>query len=147
MNTSRKLKIWTMITPGLIVVGWGHGILFFFLIEIFGFPYFSNENISFRLTLPFESRMPLVGFWILLGQVFILVSIFVKRPNLKLATHVIGILVLWIGVLYFTYNLTHERYVHFATFTVIPFAICTMLTFTGSYLRTFYNWVIDKEEA
>ncbi len=39
LTTTKKLKIWTIITHALIIVGAGHGILFFFMIEIVSFPY------------------------------------------------------------------------------------------------------------
>jgi hypothetical protein len=130
MNTSRKLKIWTLITHGLIIVGWGHGILFFFLIEFFGF----TENF------------PVVGGAILLGQLFILLSFLLKTARFKVITHITGLFFLWLSIVYFVYSSRDDYSFHFATLTAFPFAWCTIITFLGTYLQKFYDWLIKESK-
>ena len=143
MTTSRKLKIWTIITHAFILVGFGHGILFFLMIEIFWFPYFTKEHFSFVLSSSFESHLPVVGLTTLLGQIALIFSILNKRYKLKVGFQIIGLILFWTSILYFTYNTTKNNYIHFATVTVVPFAICTIITFVGQPVKRFYKWILD----
>jgi hypothetical protein len=121
MNTSRTLKIWTLITFGVIVVGWGHGILFFFLVEFFGY----------------AGHLSIVAAAILLGQLSIVLSIVKKEARFKVIGHIIGLFFLWAGILYFVYSARDRHYV-FITFSVLPFVVCTILTFAGRYIKRLY---------
>jgi len=138
MNTSRTLKIWTLVTNALIIVGWGHGILFYFLIEIFYLPDLFKQH-SPGLTSDFDASLPLVGLWMLLGQLLIVISMVIKQANYKIISHVIGIMLLWISIVYFTYAASGDRYTHFATVTALPFAFCTVITFVGRYIRNYWK--------
>jgi hypothetical protein len=131
MTTSRKLKIWILATHALIVVGFGHGILFFFIIEIVGFPFVTKSNFSFLLNVPFESRLPMVGLTSLCGQIMLLVSIVSSGKTTKFSCQIIGLVLLWLSIVYFTWTINHDDYVHFATITALPFCICTIITFAG----------------
>lgn len=143
MITNHKLKIWTIITHALIVVGFGHGAIFFGFLAIFWFPYFTKAPFSFLLTAPFESRLPVAGLATLLGQVFLIYSILSKENKPKAIAHLVGIGLLWLSLLYFTYGMDEGPSVHFATLTAIPFLICTLIAFAGRPLGKFYKWIID----
>lgn len=66
MTTNRKLKIWTIVSHGLIIIGAGHGILFLFIIEILAFPYVTKENFSFSFS-SVDNHFPIVGLTTFLG--------------------------------------------------------------------------------
>jgi hypothetical protein len=103
-----------MITHGLIVVGYGHGILFIFLLEIVWFS--------------------LIGYLILLGQVCIVSSMFLKKGALKTASHITGLLLLWASVA-FLLNMDEP---YFVWLTATPFIICTVITLAGGYLKKLF---------
>lgn len=144
MITNKKLKIWTIISHAFIIVGAGHGIIFFAGIEILAFPYFNNRNFSFSFTALVENHLPVIGLATLLGQVAFIFSILHKNQILKNITQVTGVVLLWLSVTYFVYDSFKDSYIHILAFTCIPFAICTIITFAGKPITRLYNWVFDK---
>jgi hypothetical protein len=142
MTTNKKVKIWTIITHAFILVGFGHGVAFFLIIEIIWFPYFTKD-FSFDLYAPFNSHLPVVGLTALLGQIALIFSILNKRQEVKIAFQITGLLLLWTSILYFTYTSSEDHYTHFAALTCIPFAICTIITFAGQSIKRFYNWIFN----
>ena len=142
MTTTKKLKIWTLVTHGFIIVGAGHGILFLFIIEIFSFPYLIKDGFSF-LPGAGENHFPTVGLLSFLGQAALILSISHHKRILKNIAQIIGISLLWLSIVYFTYDTTKDRYTHIALVTVIPFLICTIITFLGQSLKKLYRWIVD----
>jgi hypothetical protein len=142
MTTTKKLKIWTLVTHGLIIIGAGHGILFLFIIEIFSFPYVTKENFSFLFN-GVENHFPVVGLLSFLGQATLIFSIIHHKKKLQNVAQIIGLSLLWLSVVYFTYDTTKDAYTHIALVTAIPFVICTIITFVGQLLKRLYNWIID----
>lgn len=143
MTTSRKLKIWTIITHALIVVGFGHGILFFGLIEILFFHYITKEHLDFSLNADFGSHLPVIGLITFLGQLALLLSILKKKNNFKILLQIIGLGFLWLSIMYFILDAGKDNYIHFGTLTCIPFVICTTITFFGQFFKRTYYWVVD----
>jgi len=119
MNTSRSIKIWTLIAHGVIIVGAGHGIIFFFLLE---FSVFTGIFTAAAAA-------------ILLGQLAIALSMLKKTARYKILLHFLGLLFLWISIVYFIYSNRNDDYVHFLTITAIPFVVCTVLTFIPPYIK------------
>lgn len=144
MITSKKIKIWTIITHAFIVIGAGHGVAFFALIEILSFPYFTQEYFSFSFTPSVENHFPVIGLTSLLGQIALLFSILHKRHNFKIISQIIGIVFLWLSLAYFIYDAKKDNYIHFGTITSIPFVICTVIAFTGRPIRKICNWVLNE---
>jgi len=142
MITNKRLKIWTIIFQGFIIVGFGHGIAIFALIEIFWFPYFTKEQFSFAFDASFESHLPVIGLTTLLGQVALIFSILNKGQHFKSTFQIAGLLLLWLSVIYFIHDAAKDTYIYFAAITCVPFAICTIITFVGQPIRKFYNWVL-----
>jgi hypothetical protein len=142
MITSRKLKIWTIVTHGLIIIGAGHGILFLFIIEILTFPYLTIDNFNFSFS-AVGNHFPVVGLTTFLGQTALIFSILHNNQKFKNISQIIGLCLLWLGVIYFTYDTNKDSYTHIALLTAIPFAICTIITFTGQILKKLYNRIID----
>jgi hypothetical protein len=143
MTKTKKLKIWTLITHGLIIIGAGHGILILFFIEIVSFPYLTKDNFSFLFN-GVDNHFAVVGFLSLLGQIALIFSLFNRRQDLKDTYQIIGLFLLWLSIIYFTYDTTKDSYTHIALVTAIPFAICTIVTFLGQSLKRFYDWILDK---
>lgn len=143
MTKTKKLKIWTLITHGLIIIGAGHGILFLFIIEFFSFPYVTKDSFSFLFN-DVENHFAVVGLLSLLGQSALLFSLFNRRQELKDIFQIVGLILLWLSIVYFTYDTTKDSYTHIALVTAIPFAICTIITFLGQSIKKFYNWLLDK---
>jgi len=144
MTSTKKLKIWTIIFQGLILVGFGHGILLFVVIEILWFPYLTKEPFSFDLDSTFKSHLPIVGLLTLLGQIALTISIFAKNDRVKYMLHLSGLALFWSSILYFTYGIDKENYVHFAALTCLPFLICTIITFAGQTIKKLYSWGRDN---
>lgn len=143
LTTTKKLKIWTIITHALIIVGAGHGVFFFFLIELIWLPYITKNNFSFSFSTA-DNHFPTIGLLMLLGQAALIISILHQKQNTKNLFHLIGICLLWLGIIYFIHDTNKNTNIHFGLITSIPFAICTLVTFLGHSLKRFYDWIIDK---
>ena len=134
MITSLKLKIWTIFSHALIIIGAGHGILFLFVIEILTFPYVTDDKFSFSFFL-IDNHLSVVGLTTFLGQITLLFSIFNKKQVAKNVSQVIGLCLLWLSVLYFTYDASKDSYKHIALWSTLPFVICTIMTFCGPAIK------------
>lgn len=144
MTVNKKLKIWTVITHAFIMVGFGHGILTFLVIEVMWFPYVSSEHFSLALSASFKAHLPVIGLMTLLGQVAFLFSILLKQQGVKNLLQLSGLVLCWAGVVYFVFDTTKDAGIHFGTVTCIPFVICTLITFIGRPMKRLYYWVLDK---
>jgi hypothetical protein len=144
MTTSKKLKIWTIVTHALIVVGFGHGILCFAVIEILWFPYFTKGPFSFMLDSSFQARLNVVGLMTLLGQAMLIFSILNKRQEFKVIFHKIGLILFWLSIMYFNYSIEKSQNIYFATITCIPFFICSLIALVGLYTKHANNSMLDK---
>lgn len=142
MITNRKLKIWTIVSHGLIIVGAGHGILFLFIIEILAFPYLTKENFSFSFH-SVDDHFPVVGLMAFLGQAVMIFSILNNKQKIKNPTQIIGLSLFWISIIYFIYDTIKDSYTHISLLTAVPFTICTLITFPGKQFRRFYDWIIN----
>lgn len=143
INSSKKLQIWTIIGHALIVVGFGHGIANFVVVELFWFPYVTRRPFSFNLTASFEAHLPVVGLATLIGQILLVLSIFQKAFYQRISLQISGLVVLWLSIFYFLQGIGHELNVHFAGITTLPFAICTVITFFGYGVKRVYDRIID----
>ena len=134
MTTSKKLKIWTIVSHGLIIIGAGHGILFLFIIEILAFPYLTNDNFSFSFN-SVDNHFSVVGLTTFLGQAALIFSMWHNKQKFKNISHIIGLCLLWLSIIYFTCDTTKDNYTHIALLTAVPFAICTIITLFGQLLK------------
>lgn len=96
INTSRSLKIWTIITHGLIFCGGGHGVFPIVFIEFFG--------------LNTDSYFSPVAYFMLLGQILLVVLILLKELPTKVITHIVGLLLLWAAIIYFIWYALHHSH-------------------------------------
>lgn len=134
MLTHKKLKIWTIILHGLILIAGGHGVAQLFIVEVMGMLDIKELFLSSSIN---KKHIAVVSLAILLGQVTIVISLFITQKRQQLLLHLSGLSLLWFSVIYCAY-------IHIVWITVVPFFICTMLTLTGKYLKRFYNWLGDN---
>ena len=143
LTTTKKLKIWSVVTQAIIIIGTGHGVLFFFTIEIFGFPYVTRNSFTFSFS-SVEYHSAVVGFTTLLGQVALILSILDKKQSRKNICQIIGLCLLWLSIAYFYYDTITDRETGVVSVTVIPFAVCTIVTFAGKPIKRLWYWVIHS---
>jgi hypothetical protein len=142
MTTKKKLKYWTIVAHGLIIIGAGHGVIFFFLLEILFFPYVTNNNFSFVFNID-GNHFPVVGLTTFLGQAALVYSIFHRKQRVKNIFQILGLYLLWVSIVYFTYDTTRDTYIHIVLITAVPFAICTVVTFLRKPIKKLYSHTID----
>ena len=138
MTTTKKLKIWTILSHACIVVGFGHGVIILLLIEIMWFPYFTRD-FSFFFNESFAKHLPVVGFTTLLGQAALIISILNTKQVIKLVSQIGGVILLWASIFYFTNYVNEDSDIVFVTLTSVPFVICTIITFLGEPIKNIYD--------
>lgn len=141
MLALKKLKVWTIILHGLIIIAAGHGIPPLFMLEAFYF--FNIKMADFDCSFSADhNHFGAMALTALLGQVAIITSLFIVKR--KLVFHISGLCMLWLGLIYLGYDAVNNSRIQVAWLTAVPFFICTILTFTGKYLKRFYNWLGDN---
>jgi hypothetical protein len=140
MLTHKKIKIWTIILHGLIIIAAGHGIAPLFMLEAF---YIFNMKIAdFHFSFSADhDHFGAAAFTALPGQVATILSLFIVKKNRKMAFHLSGLCMFWLSFAYLGYDAANNSRIQVAWFTAIPFFICTILTFTGKYLKRAYHWL------
>ena len=142
MTTTKKLKYWTIVAHRLIIIGAGHGVIFFFILEILFFPYVTNNNFSFVFNVA-GNHFPVVDLATFLGQAALAYSISHRKQMVKNIFQIPGLCLLWMSIVYFIYDTSRDTYIHFVLITAVPFAICTMVTFLRKPIKKLYNHIID----
>jgi hypothetical protein len=141
VGTSKKLKIWTLITHALIIIGAGHGGAWLLIFEIAYFPYVTKENFSFAQSSD-NNHFPVVGLVSLIGQAAIICSMLSLNKMARNVLQQTGIVLLWVAVLYIIYD-TKDSYIYLMHISVIPFGICSLITWFGLSLKRLYVWILD----
>ena len=140
MNTSWKLKIWTIITHGLIFIGAGHGISILFFFELTAFPFIGRGNFGYWFN-GIEEQFTEAGLPMFVGQIMLIASNYIRQDGLRLLFQIVGLGLLWLNLVYFMYGTYGDYYFQIAYFTVIPFAICTLAAFIGKPLKELLNLI------
>ena len=135
LQSSAKLKVWTIITHWIILIGFGHGILALGVIDILWFPYFTKPGFTFLPAADIEHKLPMVGLLGILGTIILGYSIKTTNEKRKIISHVAGLALLWLCIFYFVYKLELDSYTHFATLTAFPFLFCTLYAFLGGLIK------------
>jgi hypothetical protein len=88
MISTKKLKIWTMVTHGLIIIGMGHGIACLGILEMFWFYGCIKAifDLSFSLFVTTISPVVILS---LLGQAAVLFSLFNKDKTYKTISYIV----------------------------------------------------------
>ncbi len=143
MTATRGLKIWTIITHALIIVGIGHGIAFIAIIELISLPYWFSGIFFNTRDSSIGGLLAMVGLSSLLGQGAIIYSILLKRKNLKVLFHIVGLLLLWTSIFCLKYFTLKDSNTQLVMITCLPFLICSIIFFAGQAIKRFYNWILD----
>ena len=136
MTDHKKLINRTVISNALIVVGAGHGIGFLGLIEIAWLPqhyFIGTEDFSLSLASSYDKTLVIAALLSLLGQLLLLTTLLIKRPQTMFLIKIAGLLLLWTGFFYLTHHLFVDTASLIGFVTGLPF-----LVFSGLLLyRTF----------
>lgn len=138
MLFTKKIKIWILITHGLILVGAGHGAAFLFMLPIASVIGLAGSELTSN-----DDVMLLTSLLIFVGQLCLLLSIKRREEFAKKILHVLGLILLWLSLIYLVFQSGNDRYVAIVWISVTPFAVCTVLTFFGDLFRKIYNRIID----
>jgi len=143
MANLKSLTIWTIVLNFLILVGAGHGVGIIGLIEIISLiriltgQAFGNEDISFALNSTYEKSLFAVGLFSFIGQLLLLSSLLIKKPDKKDWTKIVGIIFLWIGFYYLVHNIFQDGLSGVGFFTGLPFFICSIIIIYRSQRNIF----------
>ena len=131
MKKFRSLTIWTVVLNFFILIGAGHGLASIGLIEVWGIFnkfQFNAEYFSFSLTASYEDSFGPVAILFLAGQIFILLSLLLKKNSAIIWTRIVGLGFLWIGFYYLTHNFFNSAdggLSQLSFYTGIPFLIAS----------------------
>ncbi len=131
MKKFRSLTIWTVVLNFFILIGAGHGLASIGLIEVWGIFnkfQFNAEYFSFSLTASYGDSFGPVAILFLAGQIFILLSLLLKKNNAIIWTRIVGLGFLWIGFYYLTHNFFNSAdggLSQLSFYTGIPFLIAS----------------------
>lgn len=131
ISTSSALKIWTIITHGLIFCGSAHAIFPILLIEVFG--------------MDPDSYFSPIAYLTLFGQLLLILSIFSKAPASKIIIHMCGLLLLWSAIMYFAWYARNHPHFILSILSLIPFAVCTIITVAGKIIKRLYYRFLGKQ--
>jgi hypothetical protein len=136
MTNNKKLIIRTVISNALIIVGAGHGIGFLGLIEVAWLPqiyWIGTEDFSLSPASSYDKTLGLVALLCLVGQLLLLSTLLIKRPQIAQIFIIVSLLLLWTGTFYLTHHLLVDTVSLIGFITGLPF-----LVFSGLLLyRTF----------
>jgi hypothetical protein len=150
MKKFRSLTIWTVVLNFFILIGPGHGLAPIGLIEVWGIFNkfeFNAEYFSFSLKASYEDSFGPVAILFLVGQVFALFSLLLKKNGAIVWTKMVGLGFLWIGFYYLTHNFFNGAdggLSQLSFYTGIPFLIAS---FRLVYKTARRDRVIVPEDA
>ena len=127
MSKLTKYGLLTISLNLLIIVGMGHGAIFFVFIE-----YFAVENIftnaqKFSILGSHEERLPLSGLISLIGQIILAVSLLLKNATIKIFSIYLSIIILLFSFVILVSGISVESIDGFTFLTGIPFIIAIVL--------------------
>src|SRR6478672_8095301 len=108
MTNNKKLINRTVVSNALIIVGAGHGIGFLGLIEVGWLPqlyWIGTEDFSLSPASSYDKTLGLVALLCLAGQLLLLSTLLIKRPQIAQIFIIVSLLLLWTGIFYLTHHL------------------------------------------
>jgi hypothetical protein len=144
MIETKNLKIWTIVAHALIIIGMGHGILCFAILEILGIAELITQLFTLHSSYLLNSMSPAI-FFIVVGQIAIILSLFNKNKLYKTIFHLLGIIFLWASIIFYIDFVNKEEGAAFLTVTALPFTICTIKIFLGKSIKKFFDWLLERE--
>jgi hypothetical protein len=148
MTNFKSWTIWTITLNFFILIGAGHGLACIGLIELAGlfYGYRLGENpLSFSLTNSYEKSMGVSALFSLIGQIFLLLSLLLKKYNTIFWTRIIGLVLLWVGFYYLTHNFSDDPASQLGFFTGLPFMIMSIRLVYQTYKLHRQTPKVDNE--
>jgi hypothetical protein len=146
MKDYRILTNWTITTNLLIVIGAGHGIGVLGLIEILLLPTRLEEGITFSIHASYDERLGAAALLSLFGQLLMISSYLMSTAFYKFLIKLYGIVILWVGFIYLTYDFTSNTAATLGLITGIPFMILSTLLMI-KLLRHLITWKAGGAEG
>lgn len=146
MIQTKKLKIWIIVTHALIIIGLGHGMACFGLLEVIGLAGTLKQLFTFHFS-ELLNIVSAISLLIISGQVMIIASLYQVNRIRKLILYILGIIFLWFSLFGFMYYAANEESAAFLAPFCLPFFVCTIIAFFGTSIKRFFYWMIDKDFA
>jgi len=130
MTNNKKLIIRTVISNAFIVVGAGHGIGFLGLIGVAWLPqlyWIGTEDFSLSPASSYEKTLGLVALLCLAGQLLLLLTLLIKRPQIAQVFIIISLMLMWTGIYYLSNHLFIDTASLIGFVTGLPFLIFSSL--------------------
>jgi hypothetical protein len=143
MVLTKPMKIWLIVTHALIIMGMGHGVAIFGIIEaawltrLFNPLDASDNNHNSELALRIFSVISL------LGQLLVFLSMRQRQIG-KVTMFFIGLLFLWISLLTFACSIEKDRDKHLLLISCVPFLLCTIWILLGGTIRAAWGRLLSK---
>ncbi|WP_299834825.1 hypothetical protein [uncultured Tenacibaculum sp.] len=126
MTGKKTVKIFTIVSHALIILGVGHGIGFMGLIDVASIPNLISDY-GFTLKGSFSDRIMSIGLISLVGKVLLLISFFIKKFQTKEILEFLGLILLWVSFFFLNFNLGSNSSGGIIFFTGIPFLISSVI--------------------
>lgn len=139
MILTTRLKMWTLLSHALIVVGLGHGVLTLGILELFGLSALFDNQPNAGNGSDASFLLQSVVLCSLSGQIASIASIFLKPASGGKWLHITGLCMLWASVLLYAYAIQRDNYGHLAVLTCLPFTSCTIWTLLGGHIRLIWQ--------
>ena len=143
MIRTKNIKVWTLLTYALIVIGMGHGILILGIAEPLWLTTIFQEPKSAEAAEVSDAILQLVALMSLLGQIAVVISIYAKVKTTETSLHIIGLLLLWSALLTYIYGIRNDNGSHLVIVTCLPFLYFTILTLFGKHLQKLWKQVFE----
>lgn len=137
--SNNKIVLWTIVSHACIIIGAGHGVGPWFLLEIAYLWGLITEGFSL-ITVNFISISLLLC---LIGQSLLVISIQSKKINRKRVFHFSGLLLLWANIIFYIISIWNDSYSHFLYISALPFFIITFSTFFLKPLKCVWKKVFE----
>jgi hypothetical protein len=139
MNQSRKLKILTLLTQALIIIGAGHGVAPLLIFEILGIATpLSEDFIDDKL----KQAMFLYSIMTFVGQILIICSIYSQIVSSKKKLQIVGLSMLSISTVYICLISYFNPFTVVLYITCLPFLICVLIGLFGRSFSMLYRRLI-----
>lgn len=126
MHTNNRLKVCALLFHFFIIVGMGHGVGTLGVVEIVGLSDIGAARLIGSLSSPFEDFIHTIALSSLLGQLAIILSFIVRRQRAAGILHLLGLLMLWISVIYLLVAAAVNSGVYTSFLFCIPLLVCTI---------------------
>lgn len=138
--SNNKIVLWTIITHAFIIIGAGHGIGNWFLLETA----YIWELITGNISLFHYNFISIAIFLCLIGQSLLIISILSKKTDQKRIFHFSGLTLLWANTIFFLISIQDDNYSHFLYISALPFFIITLAVFLFKAVKKFIVKLYEK---